>query len=298
MKKKYNKIISMILAVVICLSTTTAFASSTGSTSSDTSVGADTVQGATTKYTEMGEGSTDTEVYLTVDDSNVVVGVPTEIIVSGTPTETGKYIGEYSVIAEGDLAGNKTIRIEPEGNVVLKQAGKSDVTATISQEKTSFTYNDIITDANTSTGEVVAEGLTAGSWKGEFVFNVKIVTPITAKLLDSRLNEYGLTFNYTNKYIYADDNYVYYCASEKSLIEYYPDRDLIAVYKGGYISGNTVECYKFDKNNINLQPSYSSEHTYSDEGYPEHFLFYGSQLIWADVNILYVDTSNVYYPAQ
>lgn len=36
-------------------------------------------------YSEVGEGKANTEVYLTVDNNNVRVGVPTTLIIDGTP---------------------------------------------------------------------------------------------------------------------------------------------------------------------------------------------------------------------
>lgn len=82
---------------------TTALAASTGSTANNTSIGQDIAQGAKTEYSTINSNTdTQTEVYLTADDSDLIVSVPTTIIVSGTPTTDGKYVGEYSVGVDGD----------------------------------------------------------------------------------------------------------------------------------------------------------------------------------------------------
>lgn len=85
------------------------------------------------------EGNAKTQVSLTIEDSDLVVSVPTTIIMSGTPNEKGEYIGEYSVKASGNIAGDKVINIVPEEyNIALHQNGRNDKEAIISQDKTSF----------------------------------------------------------------------------------------------------------------------------------------------------------------
>ena len=173
MKKIINKLLSLFLAVTMCFTVTPVFAASIGSISSDISVGEDTAQNAQTRYSEVGEGTANTDVYLTIDDNNIVVGVPTEIIVSGTPNENGVNVGEYSVSAIGDIAGNKELTITPNSSTVtLTQTGKNDVTATITQEKTVFT-SDELANGTSSNGRITAN-LTAGSWKGDTTFNVEL----------------------------------------------------------------------------------------------------------------------------
>lgn len=172
---KSKKIISIILAVLMVFSVApfSAFAqSSIGSTSENTSIGEDVEQQAKTEYTEVEEGSTQTEVYLTVEDSNLVVSVPTTIIVSGTPNDTGEYIGEYSVSARGDIAGDKLIIIEPEEyNIKLHQSGRNDKDAVISQEQTEFTSDDVA-NGKTTSGKVTSTNLLAGSWNGTANFTI------------------------------------------------------------------------------------------------------------------------------
>lgn len=73
----------------------TAFAqSSVGSTSLDTNIGEDVIQGQHTQYDEVEVNETQTQVYLTVEDSDLIVSLPTTVIVSGTyssPNHGGLY---------------------------------------------------------------------------------------------------------------------------------------------------------------------------------------------------------------
>lgn len=150
-----------------------AFAASIGSNSTDTSVGADTKQNAQTQYTEIAESDTQTQVYLSVDESDLIASLPTTIILSGTPSETGQYIGKYSVGVQGEMAGDKVINIEPESTTVtLHQKGKLESEATISQEQTTFDTDDFKAKT-TTTGTVTAERLSAGSWNSDFNFNIR-----------------------------------------------------------------------------------------------------------------------------
>lgn len=172
-----NKAISLCMAAIMAVSMfpMTALASSVGSTKNDTTVGEDTAQGVKTQYSEVGISDAQTEVYLTVDDSDLIVSLPTTVILSGTPTSEGKYVGEYSVVVSGDMSGDKVIKVEPDEIAMLKQNGKDDVFAAIEQEKVSFSYADVTEGRETTTGTVTAEGLTAGSWNSNFNFNISVV---------------------------------------------------------------------------------------------------------------------------
>lgn len=120
------------------------------------------------------EGNAKTQVSLTIEDSDLVVSVPTTIIMSGTPNEKGEYIGEYSVKASGNIAGDKVINIVPEEyNIALHQNGRNDKEAIISQDKTSFTSTDLENN-QTANGKVTATNLLAGTWNGTANFELSI----------------------------------------------------------------------------------------------------------------------------
>ena len=124
-----SKIISVFMVAVMVASAIPmpAFAASVGSSSTDISVGADTKQNAQTQYTEIAESDTQTQVYLSVDESDLIVSLPTTIILSGTPNEKGQYIGNYSVGVKGKMSGDKVVNIEPESTtIVLHQNGKTN----------------------------------------------------------------------------------------------------------------------------------------------------------------------------
>ena len=164
---KSKKIISIILSVLTLISATpiSVFAqSSIGSTSSNVSIGEDIEQKVKTKYENIKEGTAQTEVYLTIEDSDLIVSVPTTIILSGTPDTEGNYIGKYSVGVSGNLSGNKLVQVKPtDTSVELHQNGKLSKNAIIAQERTRFDNNDLTNNIKT-TGQVTANALTAGSW--------------------------------------------------------------------------------------------------------------------------------------
>lgn len=208
MKKYINRIIALSLSALMLIGTSPAMAASIGSVSDDKTIGSDTVQGASTSYRDMGEGSSKTDVYLTVDDSNIITGVPTSIIVSGKANDNGENIGMYSVKASGDIAGNKELTITPKSeSVVLTQKGKNDVTAHISQEKTTFSSDELANGAS-STGKVTAS-LSAGSWSGSTEFIISLDTvPV--------LNGYTTLYQYDLSATEKDDVKAYYMVPNKN----------------------------------------------------------------------------------
>lgn len=211
--KKLKMIVSIIMTATILLSATPVMAASTGSVANDLSAGEDVVQNARTAYGERRLGTSQTNVYLTVDNDNIVVGVPTAVILSGTPNNNGEYVGDYSVSVAGDMAADETLTVEPESDTVtISQTGKSDVTGSITQSKTEFDCDDLANNTVT-TGAVKATGLTAGSWNGSFNMNIQleggaqkwydVTSTIDIANQDyGRVNQYGAFTNTTaSKYI-------------------------------------------------------------------------------------------------
>lgn len=177
--KKLKKLTAAILTATMLITAMpiSVFATtvSVGSDASNTVVGEDKDQNTQTEYAEISENGAQTNVYLTVADSDLIASLPTTVILSGTPNDNGEYKGDYSVEVQGDMSGDKTITIEPEteNNINLHQKGKNDMQASISQEQTEFTTDDFANKTQT-TGTVTAVGLTAGSWNSEFNFNIKV----------------------------------------------------------------------------------------------------------------------------
>lgn len=150
---------------------TSVLAASIGSSSTDANIGEDTAQSAKTSYAEIFKNNNETQVYLTVDDKDRVVSLPTTVILSGTPDAQGKYIGKYSVGVSGDMSGKKIVKVEPESTASLTQKGKNNVTASITQDRVSFNTDDFKNKTVTN-GSISADSLTAGSWNSNFNFNV------------------------------------------------------------------------------------------------------------------------------
>ena len=130
-------------------------------------------------------------------DSSAVVWLPTSVVLSGKANEQHKYTAEYGVRVEGNIAGNEKIKIVPDESVVLKQEGKEDITATITQEKQEFTYSDLKAGAtSTSTGTITANSLSAGSWNGSFNFNVTFTN--TEKELGKKIKSWDISKDRSN----------------------------------------------------------------------------------------------------
>ncbi|MBR5566170.1 MAG: leucine-rich repeat domain-containing protein [Roseburia sp.] len=94
------------------------------------------------------------------------VTIPKKIII-----DSESALGEYMVNVTGDIAGNMKVHVVPESNITLTQEGKDDITATISQNKTSWTFNEMGT--NTS-GNISAPDLSAGMWNGTLYFDITL----------------------------------------------------------------------------------------------------------------------------
>lgn len=153
---------------------TSVLAASVGSISSDKSVGLDSTQNAQTVYAEVAESNSQSQVYLTVDDSTIVASLPTSITLSGNADSAGKYVGNYSISARGEVSGDKVVNIVPDQtNVSLSQKGKDNITANIEQQSASFS-SDLLKDTAKTTGSVSANKLTAGSWNSNFNFNITV----------------------------------------------------------------------------------------------------------------------------
>lgn len=148
-----NKIIAGTMAAAIVLSTAvTAFASDTQ---------------------QITPGNTGSTTVKATVESEAVVWIPTNITISGTPDENKKYMGEGAVIVEGDIAGNQLVTVTPESNISLKQPGKDDIVAQVTQEKTTFTYDDI-QNSNSAVTTISADSLSAGEWNSVLHYNVSV----------------------------------------------------------------------------------------------------------------------------
>lgn len=125
------------------------------------------------------ESTEDTEINVKVTvGSTYSVKIPKTVVLDG---QSG--IGEYAVGVSGNISGTETISVTPDSTVTLSQAGKSDIVATITQDKKEWTSNTLGTNA---TGQIKAN-LTAGEWNGSFDFNIGI----KSNELNSNTSEYN-----------------------------------------------------------------------------------------------------------
>lgn len=170
-----KKIISCSLALSMVLGTVvpvnaTELVNSVGSVQEDitneTKVGQDTTQGKQSEY--HGKITADTtettNVYATIASVFEVI-IPKTVILDGKDK-----LGHYAVDVNGDIGGTEKINVVPDENFTMSQNNKADITATVEQDKMSWTFDEMETDA---LGTIEAPDLTAGSWNGTFNFNIK-----------------------------------------------------------------------------------------------------------------------------
>lgn len=192
MRKITRNIIALIMAIL---------------TITSTSITALAVENSNEEY-GVDTPTAQTNVYLNVDDSDILVSVPKTVIVSGTRDENDNlYKGYYGVSVNGDWSGSSVVNVVPDEEVELTQSGKKNVTASISQTKTSWAVNE--TD-EIATGTISTKELSAGSWNGVFNFNI------------SYEESSGIPSGYTVLYKYDlsatkdDDVAAYYCVPNEN----------------------------------------------------------------------------------
>lgn len=111
-------------------------------------------------------------------EGDIIVWLPTTATLEKNPdSDSGEYSCNVPVSVQGNIAGNEYISVVPDKTVIMKQDGKPDVTATITQEKTEFTYQDL-KDGNkaTTTTKISTNRLTAGDWVGVYSYQVSLKT--------------------------------------------------------------------------------------------------------------------------
>ncbi len=107
-------------------------------------------------------------------EGDIIVWIPTEATLE--KQESGEYKCSVPVKVQGNIAGNEKVSVVPDSTVTLTQPGKADVTGTVTQLKTEFTYEDLKdgTVAQTTT-DISATGLSAGEWTGRYSYAVSLV---------------------------------------------------------------------------------------------------------------------------
>lgn len=107
-------------------------------------------------------------------EGNIIVWLPTEATLE--EQTSGEYKCTVPVKVQGNIAGNEKVCVVPDSTVTLAQPGKADVTGTVTQPKTDYTYEDLKdgTVAQATT-EISASELSAGEWTGSYSYAVSLV---------------------------------------------------------------------------------------------------------------------------
>lgn len=191
-----KKILCLGLSTVMCLTMAMpAFAATditlTDSTEAvvndDLEYGADGEKGTdyfadeTTNLWDAGALTEECRVYAS-QASSFTVTIPKEVTLDG---ETGT--ADYEVNVKGDISGDQHITVIPDASFAMAEVGgqKADITATVTQAETEWTYDEvnILDDTDALVGKTEAGSIeapvTAGEWEGKFNFAItfEAVTP-------------------------------------------------------------------------------------------------------------------------
>ena len=137
-------------------------------------IGVDETQDQKTTYSEeIEEGSTQSADVYVSQASTFGVKIPKVIILDGVKNEENINKANYvvSISNSTNIGGKEKIKVVPDASFLMSQEGKNDIDVTVIQDKKEWLHNEITTLGN---GEVSATGMTAGSWKGTFNFNIEL----------------------------------------------------------------------------------------------------------------------------
>lgn len=188
MKKTIKSILCCLTALVIICCTTAfqVFAANTnseGSSSSDYSTDSnmtphsdfieESKSYSVDVYASQASGSDYYDKNGDLVEGDIIVWIPTEATLE--KQSSGEYKCTVPVKVQGNIAGNEKVCVIPDSTVTLVQPGKADVTGSVTQLKTDFTYEDLKdgTIAQTTT-EISASELSAGEWTGSYSYAVSL----------------------------------------------------------------------------------------------------------------------------
>ena len=153
-----------------------------------TTVGFDETQDKATEYQDniTADGTHDVDVYAT-QASTFSLKLPKQVILDGAYAANKTYSGTYVISATGNIAGDERLTVVNDASFDLEQEGKADITATVAQTANTFAATTDTVGAtvvnglnlstpSTITGTVSAQGITAGSWSGNFNIAVELTT--------------------------------------------------------------------------------------------------------------------------
>lgn len=117
-------------------------------------------------------------------EASFVVTIPKSIILGSDKKAS------FTVSTSGDLCANEVLNVIPDSSVILHDRnGKTDVTGTVSIDKTIFQYTDVST-WTTANGLIDASSLTAGNWSGNINFEIEKENSVI--LSSENLSTYGI----------------------------------------------------------------------------------------------------------
>ena len=116
------------------------------------------------------------EVKVTVSQpSTFSVIIPKEI---EETVYTSTYTDQYTVVVEGNIAGNETITVKPAASSFeMRQNNKTELIASVTQTQDNQTavYSELKNGAKKNlAGKVEVSGVSAGTWKGTFNFDISL----------------------------------------------------------------------------------------------------------------------------
>jgi hypothetical protein len=151
---------------------------------------------AATNYTTTNSSSTNVDNPITADkDENKVnvsvaqgstfsVSIPKTIVLDGSVDKENN--STYNISVSGNIASDEAVIVKPDATFTMSDVKgvKKDLNGTISQTITKFLNKEVSIDSTlkdfqhlgSTTGVVSIEGLTSGSWTGQFNFNIKLHT--------------------------------------------------------------------------------------------------------------------------
>ncbi len=157
MKKKFSKILSLVLCTSIIAGTAISVSAY------EVDEHDNSIESVEYQNTSDDNFENSTNVFAEIS-SEYKVTIPKYLVLSGTSKKAS-----YFVKVEGDIAGYENVIVAPEDKVNLYSIGKDMQTGSVMQDKTVWQINNFDTNAN---GSIYANSLTAGKWTGTFNFNL------------------------------------------------------------------------------------------------------------------------------
>lgn len=234
-----KKIVPQIMAATMCVSMVLGNSAPVFAVDGESSSSYDNLLGDTmsTKNTEVLYGQ----------NAAFTVTVP-KVIVLGSDRQ-----GIYSVKVEGDIPSDKQVYVSPIDEInntekfdfymydQSKINPKADVGATVAQNKFYWDFKEVADGYEETNNSIVAEGLSSGTWKGTFNFEISM----KAIGEQSETDRAYLDWNYT-----LDDE------SKTITLNYYTGDDVNAVVQGSYKINGIDYSTKIASNDENAFSNY------------------------------------------